>query len=364
MSRLKRGYDRGVRLTASVRADQRVPFLQAGKAAIATVAAWVIASALLPTQLPVFAAIAALLVVQPSVNQSVGKAIERSIGVIVGVLLAYGIALVFGPTSWIVLVAVVVAIFVAWALRLTPGTSNQVPISAMLVLSIGTTNAGYAPARIIETIIGAVIAVIVNLLIVPPVLLAPAQQAIGDLAEEIAATLDRLADALRSVQSPAHLEELLLEARLLRAMEDKAASALKDAGDSLTFNPRGARRRDVLARESEFFARLPRIVTRALNMTRSVHDNYDDDLVEEPTVRAIVDELTRAAHDLRLRAATARGGRGTDARPPLEPPVLTAPLTVALPHPEHWVLIGALLEDLRRIHEEIEAYGPGADGSR
>lgn len=354
MSTLKRGYEQSVRLTSSVRSSARLPFLQTAKAAIATVAAWVIASALLPTQLPVFAAIAALLVVQPSVNQSVGKAIERSIGVIVGVLVAYGIALIFGATAWIVLLAVVVAIFVAWALRLTPGTSNQVPISAMLVLTIGTTNAGYAPARIIETIIGAGVAVIVNLLIVPPVLLAPAQQALTDLAEEIAASLERLADALITAKSPAQLEELLLEARLLRAMETRVSTALKNAGDSLTFNPRGGTRRAILAGEAELFARLPPIVTRTLGMTRAVHDHYDDDLAGEPTVRAIADELTRAAHDLRLRAVSTVS-LSDAVHPAVEPPALTAPLTVTLPHPEHWVLIGSLLEDLRRIHEEIEA---------
>jgi hypothetical protein len=32
---------------------------------------------------------------------------------------------------------------------------------------------------------------------------------------------------------------------------------------------------------------------------------------------------------------------------------LTAPLRITRPHPEHWLLIGSLMEDLRRIREEI-----------
>ena len=35
-----------------------------------------------------------------------------------------------------------------------------------------------------------------------------------------------------------------------------------------------------------------------------------------------------------------------------EDPALTQPLVVARP-PEHWLLVGALLEDLRRIHEAL-----------
>jgi hypothetical protein len=34
-------------------------------------------------------------------------------------------------------------------------------------------------------------------------------------------------------------------------------------------------------------------------------------------------------------------------------PALTAPMLVPRPHPDHWILIGSLLEDLRRIREVI-----------
>jgi uncharacterized membrane protein YgaE (UPF0421/DUF939 family) len=352
-------YPEAVTFAATLRASSRVPFLQTAKAAIATVTAWLIASAVFPQQVPVFAAIAALLVVQPSVNQSLGKAVERSLGVIVGVLVAYGVSVLFGPSGWVVLLAIVLAIVIAWALRLTAGTANQVPISAMLVLSIGTTSPDYAFNRIIETVIGAAIAIIVNLVIVAPVLLAPAQQAVSGLAAEIASTLDRLAGALVAQQSSAQLTELLVTARLLRPMQDKADAALTQAGESLTFNPRGARHKRRLAVEQELYSRMPALVTRTLGMTRALHDHYDETLAAEPTVKAISDELSRAAHDLRLitgdTANTAASAR-------LDPDdlALTAPLRIVTPHPEHWVLLGSLLEDLRRIHEEIAAGGSGA----
>ncbi|WP_308464838.1 FUSC family protein [Rathayibacter soli] len=348
-----------MKFAQALRAASRVPFLQTAKAAVATVAAWLIASALLPEQVPVFAAIAALLVVQPSVNQSFGKAVERTIGVIVGVLVAYVVIVVFGRSSWAVLLAIVVAIFIAWALRLTVGTANQVPISAMLVLSIGATNPDYAFNRIIETMIGAAIAIIVNLVIVAPILLAPAQDAVRALTEELAATLERLAGALVAPQTTAELAEMLLTARLLRPMQVRAQTTLTQAEESLTFNPRGSKHKRTLGGEQELFARMPALVTRALGMTRAVHDHYDDSLRSEPTVKAIADELSRAAHDLRLIAAHATEATAAAAQPaagaPIEPEdlELTAPLIITTPHPQHWVLLGSLLEDLRRIHEEI-----------
>src|SRR6185312_4263915 len=127
------------------------------------------------------AAIAALLVVQPSVNQSLSKGLERSIGVIAGVALAYGVGLVFGTASWAVLGVIVLSLLIAWTLRLGPGSANQIPISAMLVLSIGSQTPDYAANRIIETIIGAAIALAVNVIIVPPVMLGPAHAAVTSL---------------------------------------------------------------------------------------------------------------------------------------------------------------------------------------
>ena len=99
----------------SLRSARRSPLLQVIKSAVATIAAWLISGWLLPGPLPVFGAIAALLVVQPSVNQSFAKAVERSICVIAGVVIALLLNIVLGELRWAALVAVVVAMLVAWA---------------------------------------------------------------------------------------------------------------------------------------------------------------------------------------------------------------------------------------------------------
>ncbi|AAT89068.1 integral membrane protein [Leifsonia xyli subsp. xyli str. CTCB07] len=335
-----------IALPASIRATTRIPFLQIVKTAVAMLIAWIIARLLLPDELPVFAAIAALLVVQPSVNQSLGRAIERSLGVIVGVMVAFVIVIAFGTNSWIVLLAVVASLLLAWSLKLTPGSANQVPISAMLVLSLGATNADYAWARIVETILGAAIGVIVNITVVPPVQTGPARAAVLGLGNEIAATLDRLAMALTSPQTPGERNALLIEARLLRPMEKKAEAALTAAEESLTLNPRQTKHRRVLTHDEALFGRLKPLIARSLGMTRAFHDHYDDSLLTEPTMTAIAEELRRAAHDLRLLA------RDPDAAT-AGIPVLTAPLVIKTPDPEHWVLLGSLMADLGRIRSEI-----------
>ncbi|WP_223624313.1 aromatic acid exporter family protein [Microbacterium sp. EST19A] len=338
-----------MRIPAAIRASQRSPLLQVGKSAAATIGAWLIAGWVFPAQLPVFAAIAALLVVQPSVNQSLSKALERSIGVIAGVLIAVGLGLLLGSSSWVVLLAIVVAMLVAWLARTSPGTGNQIAISAMLVLALGSSSPEYAFARIVETLIGVAIGIVVNALIVPPVLVAPARRDLGLLGKELAASLDRLADALPEPQTPARLQELMLEVRLLRPMKDAAEASLAAGEESLTLNPRRSTHRAELREMRMLVDRLSPIVTQTIGMTRAYFDHYDDSIGDEPVATAIAEQLRRAGHDVRLAVQIA------DVAPEPEAltsaiPALTAPLVVRPPSSQHWILIGSLLEDLRRIH--------------
>lgn len=341
-----------MRIPAAIRASQRSPLLQVIKSAAATISAWLIAGWVFPAQLPVFAAIAALLVVQPSVNQSLSKALERSIGVIAGVVIAVALGLLLGSPSWIVLLAIVVSMLVAWVLRASPGTGNQVAISAMLVLALGSSSPEYAFARIVETLIGVVIGIVVNAAIVPPVLVAPARRDLGLLGSELAGSLDRLADALPSPQTPARLQELMLEARLLRPMKDAAEAAIAAGEESLTLNPRRSTHRADLREMRALLERLSPIVTQVIGMTRAYFDHYDDSIGDEPAVAAIAEQLRRAGHDVRLAVQIA------DVTPEPEAltsaiPALTAPLVIRPPSSQHWILIGSMMEDLRRIRDQL-----------
>ncbi|MEF2978689.1 FUSC family protein [Subtercola sp. YIM 133946] len=341
--------------------SSRIPFLQVVKTSVAAILAWVVCVLLLQGLTPLFAVIAAILVVQPSVTQSVGKALERCVGVIIGVILAYFIGITVGQSSWAILLAVVVALLLGWALRLGVTSSIQIPISAMLVLALGSTTPGYAIDRIIETVIGALIGVAVNLLIVPPVALQPVHEAVADLGNEVANMLDTMSRMLSKPSSSNDRTAMLVEARLLTPMRAKAAAALANGEESLKYNPRRSGHRDLLERDGQLLAMLTILVTRVTGMARGVVDHYDGDLLDEPIVAEIASEMARAAHDLRLVILNA-DLPGTEPEPVTdELPALTAPLAVAVPRSQHWVLLGFLLEDLRRIHEELVT---ATEGSR
>lgn len=341
-----------MRMFATIRSARRTPVLQVLKSAVATVTAWLVCLWLIPGPPPVFAAIAALLIVQPSLNQSFAKAVERTIGVIVGVGVASALGMLLGDGTGILVAAIVIALLLAWALRMTPGAANQVAISAMLVLALGTATPGYPVDRIVETLIGAVIGFIVNVALVPPVAVAPAHAAVDRLGVELAATLDRLAATLTRPQSGPQLTELMLTARLLRPMRDAADDAIQAATDSLALNPRARRHRTELADLRGLLERFDPTVTQTIGMARTVYDRYDASLVDEPSVAAIADQLRRAAHDVRLLVQSADHQGEHVAREDLEQ-ALTRPLTVAAPRSGDWVLVGSLLVDLHRMHDTL-----------
>lgn len=355
-----------VRYARVIQASRRMPLLQVVKTAVAATLAWVACLLILPGQIPVFGAVAAIIVVQPSVNQTFAKAIERSFGVIVGVAIAYFAGVVFGNPSWLVLAAILISLLTAWALKLGPGGTVQVPISAMLVLSIGAQTPGYALDRILETFIGAIIAVLVNLAIVPPVSLQPARDAIAALGREVAASIDGLGTLLERPSTGAERTGALIEVRLLGPMLSKARTEILSAEESLRFNPRGSAHRESLGRENEILAMLSVLANRVPGMVRALDDHYDESLTTEPTAGGLATELSRAAHDLRLLLGlpepTATPGepvRGYD-----EGPALTQPFVVLAPSARHWVLIGSLIEDLRRVHEVIVLAGRGSTGAK
>ena len=340
-----------MRITSTFLASSRIPAMQLGKSILAITLAWLLSWLLLGVEMPIFAAIAALLIVAPSVNESFSKGVERSLGVIAGVLIASLISLVLPITGAVVLVAVTLSLVISWLARFSTGMTNQVVISSMLAIAMGAGSAEFALMRTVETALGALVAFGVNLLLVPPVMVEPAREKIALLGGEVSNSLLRLADALERKQSEQALRGLLLEARLLRPMVDAAVAAVVKAHESLTMNLWAKRYEEQLAEMDELLEnRLRGTVTEVIGMTRAFYDHYDDELHTEPMVLDITEQLRRSAHDIRLLVHLA----DVDPTPLTSAiPALTAPLELRTPSGRRWILIGSLMEDLRRIHDRI-----------
>lgn len=341
-------------LVSTVRGKKRLPVLQMLKTIAAALAAWYLTILVVPSEKPIFAVMAAIIVVQPSVNASLGRALERSIGTILGVVVALGASMAFGAPAWLVLLAISLAVVIGWLFKFTPATSNQIAISAMLVIAIGAATPEYALHRIIETLIGVVVGLVINAIIVPPVALKPAIDATANLTDNIASVLEDLGAVLTRRTSATVIESVYLRSRELRSELNAARATVERAQESLRFNIMRGRKSREIDSYSAFLDLDAVLVTRTISLARAVRDHYDISLTTEPAIREIADQLGRAGHDLRLRARDAQLPAVTIPHPPTsEMPALTAPIHLSAPAGANWVLVGFLLESLRRVRAEI-----------
>jgi uncharacterized membrane protein YccC len=224
----------------------------------------------------------------------------------------------------------------------------------MLVIAIGSATPEYAVGRIFETIIGAFIAFVINAVIVPPVATGPSQQAIAALGANIAEVLEDIGSVLRRSTSYEVLANVNTRARELRKQLNQAQATLQAAQESLRFNVfKGTHAQDLDAQQ-RLLAQLAVLVTRTIGVARGVQDNYDETVIAEPGIAQIAEEFIRSGHDLRLLVRDAGLPATNQAHPStLEMPALTEPIRLSPPSGLNWVLIGFLMENLRRIREEI-----------
>lgn len=216
--------------------------LRVVKTGLACGLAWLIAERLLADGLPVLAPLAALLTVQVTIYRSVTVGLQRAAAVVAGVLLAMLTARLLGLHAWSIGVVTAAALVVGQALRLGP-QSVQVPVSALLVLALSGGSNIYPRDRVLETLLGGAVAVVVNLVVVPPLFTGSADQRLARLAADIAGLLEDVATGLAEGWDRVRARDWLGRARQLHESLDETRETLMRAEESVRYNPRRAGRR-------------------------------------------------------------------------------------------------------------------------
>jgi uncharacterized membrane protein YccC len=266
----------------------------AAKAAIAAGIAWAAALAADPHSRPYFAPIAVLLVVQPTVYDSLSRAFQRVVGVVVGVAAALAVSHLLAPSAWSIGIIIFVGLLLGWAARLGPQGAVQVPVSALLVFVIGHATPGYGGERIIDTLIGAGVAVIA-------VLLSPSAPGPDAVMSKALAPLRRCTEILRAVStgigSPWTPDQADSWRRDAITLVDTVAAARREhQGDRLStrWNARARRERAALGRADEALLSAERIAIYTRSMARALVDGSGN-ARPMPTLSAMLAETASAA---------------------------------------------------------------------
>ncbi|EPD66570.1 FUSC family protein [Streptomyces sp. HGB0020] len=210
--------------------------VQTLRSAAAATIAYVVALRLSPEAAPLTAPLTALLVVQVTLYATLTNGIRRVNAVVAGVLVAIAFSLLVGLTWWSLALLIVASLAVGRLVRVDEYVP-EVAISAMLVLGV-TAVGDTAWARIVETLIGAVVGFGCNLLFAPPVWVDEAGESIEGLARRVRQLMLRMGEEASGRTPVEHATERLHEARRLDHDIVEVDAALRQAEDSLRLNPR------------------------------------------------------------------------------------------------------------------------------
>ncbi|MGC8488328.1 MAG: FUSC family protein [Clostridia bacterium] len=240
-------------------------YVQVVKAALASSISWYVAEAVFPGARPYFAPLAAVLTVQVSVAQSLARGGQRILGVVGGIAVSLLLAHALGVSAWSVGVLLFVGMAGATLLGFGPAAVTQVGISALLILALKATPA-YAAARLLDTIIGAVTAIVVNAVVIPPDSTPLAVRETEELALELGRELHALA---RACEGDGTFLAVLERMRRLGGEVDQAKARVRAAREGLLYSPLLRRREGRLKRVGEVIGRLDRTSIELRGMSRS-----------------------------------------------------------------------------------------------
>ncbi|MCK2215477.1 aromatic acid exporter family protein [Actinomadura sp. ATCC 31491] len=216
---------------------EREELIQTVKVTGACVLSWWLAAYVLRLELPVLVPIGVLLTVSATAYGTLVRGAQQVGAVVVGLGAAMGLIWLIGVNA-VTLAVLVVAGLVLTRLLNLPAQNVQIPITALLVLSLGST---YGFARLADVLLGAAIGIAANLLILPPRFVEHAMRELCELSGELSELAADMAYGLRTRWGGDQAEDWLERARSLSRRLEAGKETTDQAAESVRLSLRRRR---------------------------------------------------------------------------------------------------------------------------
>jgi uncharacterized membrane protein YgaE (UPF0421/DUF939 family) len=282
------------------------------QAAVAATGAYLIATDVVGHATPFFAPVSAIITLGLTVGQRGRRAFELAIGVAVGIGVADVLVLLIGSGPAVLALVVLLAMGAAVFLGTGQVMVNQAAVSAVLVATLPPASS-FSGARFVDALIGGGCALVVNALLLPANPIKMVKAAAEPVLEELAATLEAIAEAIESRDEEA-AQRVLVRARQLDELATGLEQAIAVSRETARYAP--VRRRalgtvDFYADASaqiDLAIRNVRVLARGVVRAARLGENLP------PAVAAAVRELATAV--LALRDALEDPERADEVRTP------------------------------------------------
>jgi uncharacterized membrane protein YgaE (UPF0421/DUF939 family) len=268
--------------------------LQAG---LAAGLAFTVSTTVLKNADPVFAPIAAVGTLASSIGQRFRRTVELILGVALGIGVGDFLIFAFGTGAWqlglIVALAIIVTIFLGGG----PAVVTQAASTAVLLVALTPKSSNLEFPRVIDALVGGVVALIVVALLLPlnplRVVDRAARPALDTLAEELAVTAQALAN-----KDPRRAQVALDRLREVEAHMDGLTEALEGGRETATLSPVRWRRRGALTQYVESAEFINHAVHNSGTLVRRSVTVLEDQEPIPPSLPLAVSQLSDAVRQL------------------------------------------------------------------
>jgi uncharacterized membrane protein YgaE (UPF0421/DUF939 family) len=238
---------------------------QIWKTGLAAAIAWD-AAQLFVSKHPFFAPLAAVLCLQVTVEDSIKKGYQRIAGIVGGIIIADFITRFFIINDWSIALLICLGLGISALFKWDSAIASQVAVTGLLVVTAGAGSSSYVIDRIVETVIGAIISILVNMFIFPPDFTDEASSRIKKTANEMAAHFQAIARWLQQGASKEPGRDLMETSKNLSIEVESAVAALNQAVHATKFSLLVKRRNTQLLRQKEHLQTLREAYSHLMEM--------------------------------------------------------------------------------------------------
>jgi uncharacterized membrane protein YccC len=326
------------------------------KTVVAAALSWVLAVELIGAPQSFLAPWAALLVAQATVYRTFSQGARQVAGAVAGVLLAWSAGTLIGPDVAAVGAVVFLGLLVGRS-RWLEGEATTAAATALVVLTTGFADDQHLVNRLLDTGIGIVVGLVVNVAVWPPLRRRSAIAAIDALDDNIGELLVEIADGLAGQCSLDDVAAWVEATRDLDEEIDRAWALVRQARESAVLNPRRSARQ---LRNPEVWIGLLHHMEQAIAETRSIARTLERFLEQEREwVPEFRDGYVKAMRRSGRAIEHADADRIRECRSRLDQ--LVNEMAALDPAPDVWPAHGGLMVNLANILDamtEVAAANP------
>lgn len=250
------------------------------KIAIASALSWE-AAKLAGSDHPYLAPLSVILCLQTTVIQAIQYSYHRMVGTVIGIVVTMFAAPYISVNGWMIGLLILIGCFITKWLKRDESALHQVALTVLLVFVMEHKSGDYFIDRFRDTLIGAMMAVMIHMLFYPPNFTKQAADSLNNFAHHLVLNFTKISDWIQSGMRKNEGQAIQKDINSLLQELHQTKTLLKAASDSLVYNPFGKNSKNKLQRLQQRLAVLTLGYTYLSSVIETMINWSDEEKIPE-----------------------------------------------------------------------------------